>query len=129
MGSGFAYAAVVPLPAEGSHTYAITATDGAGDWTQYNKTFTVGPSISHVSVSTTTGQISWIAADPAGITSSNIVIEGVGSPTTYGPYTVSPGLAYSCSYGGLSLGTYTYAQLIATDTLGDTTQITGTFTV
>ena len=65
---GVNYAAVYGAISSGSHTYVITATDGAGNWSQRTGTFaTPGPTISGVVVSLKQGIITWNAAASAGV--------------------------------------------------------------
>ena len=126
---GLEYAGVYGGLLAGSHTYAITAADSAGNCSQSSGTFIVaGPTISMVAVSTTQGVITWNAADAAGVTCSSLTIDGAVVTTVYGPYTVAPGLEYAGVYGGLLAGSHTYA-ITAADSAGNCSQSSGTFIV
>jgi large repetitive protein len=114
--------------AAGSHTYAIKATDGAGNTTQYTGTFVVGPTIGQVVVSETQGVISWNVAAALGVASSALSIDGAAVTNLSGPYTAPPGVNYSGSMGKLSSGSHTYA-ITATDGAGNVSRYTGVFVV
>ena len=76
--------------------------------------------------------MSWNEADPAGVTGAALSIDG--NPTSkspiYGPYADSSGVTYAGVFGEALTagGTYTYA-ITATDKLGNTSTLSGSFTV
>ena len=112
----------------GTHTYVITATDGAGNTAQRAGTFNVGPVISKVVVSAAQGAITWNVAAAFGVTGSNLTIDGSAVTNISGPYTAPPGVNYSGVYGTLSAGSHSYL-ITASDGDGNTTQYSGTFVV
>jgi hypothetical protein len=123
---GVNYAGVYGSLPLGSHTYVITATDNAGNWSQYTGTFVLaGPTISQVVVDVAQGVITWNAADPEGVTFASLAIDGGVVPTVYGPYPAPTGVNYSGVYGALSSGDHTYV-ISAVDGAGNTSQYTGT---
>ena len=217
--AGVNFYGAIPTLASGSHMYVITATDAAGNSSQYTGTFVTGggpgPAITDVALSAAQGVISWIAADASGVTgadlrvdggrhdervrpvygtprpgvrrdlrracarrphlrhysherrrqrvalhgnvyrsgtgnrqrggicpgaitwiaaaadgvtSSGIAIDDVSAANVWGPFTVSPGLAYAAPFGSLAAGSHSYI-ITATDTAGNYSEYTGTFTV
>ena len=112
----------------GSHTYVITATDKAGNWSQYSGTFTVGPAINNVVVSTAQATITWNVVDALGVAAASITIDNIVMTNVYGPYNVPPGVTFSAQYGALSFGSHTYV-ITAADNASNVSQYTGTFVV
>ena len=125
---GVNYSGTFSALSVGSHTYAITATDNAGNSAQHTGTFVVGPMISQVMVSVTQGTITWNVAAAYGVASSSLTIDGAAVTNLFGPYTAPPGVNYSGTFSTLSAGSHTYA-ITATDDAGNSTQRTGTFVV
>jgi hypothetical protein len=125
---GVNYSASLGSLSAGSHTYTITATDGVGNITHLNGTFTVGPTIAKVSVATATNTITWNVAAALGVTKSTITIDGLGVPELDGPFLAPPGVSYSAVYNPLvvTAGTHNYI-ITATDVHGNTAQFTGAF--
>ena len=130
--SGVNYAWTYTALSSGSHTYTITATDDAGNASQYSGRFVVGtdtgPTISKVAVSTAQQVITWNAAASAGVESSSLTIDGAAVTKISGPYTAPPGVNYSGAFGTLSAGTHTYV-ITAIDGNSQSWQYTGTFVV
>ena len=87
-----------------------------------------GPTISAIMVSQANGQISWNAADPNGVASSALKIDGTLMSNVDGPWAAVSGVNYSCYFGNLPAGNHTYT-IIATDGLGNVSTSTGTFTL
>jgi large repetitive protein len=126
---GVNYAGVYGGLLTGTHTYAITATDSLGNASQYTGTLNAtGPTISKVSVSLTQRTITWNAADALGVKSSSLMIDGKPVAKLYGPYTAPPGVNYAGWYGSIGNGNHTYV-ITATDSLGNSSKYTGTFSV
>jgi Tol biopolymer transport system component len=86
------------------------------------------PTISGVVVSTAKGVITWNVYDADGIAGVSLKLDNVGVSKIYGPYAAAKGLDYSGKFGTLSAGSHTYL-ISATDTVGNTSTATGTFTV
>jgi hypothetical protein len=85
-----------------------------------------GPTIGSVAVVPSKGYMSWNAQDTDGVASSTLQIDGVDVSRVNGPYKAAVGVYHSGVYGALSTGTHSYT-ITATDTLGNTSQKTGTF--
>jgi hypothetical protein len=130
--SGVNFSASYGALAAGNHTYTITATDKLGNSSQYTGSFTLvtnpGPTISSVVVSQAKGKISWNAADPDGVASSTLKIDGISVPNVGGPYTAISGVNFSASYGSLASGNHTYT-ITATDKAGNVSTFSGSFTL
>ena len=132
--SGADYAGVYGSLSAGSHTYVITATDNAGNSSQYTGALNVGalnaagPTISMVTLSAPDNLITWNAAGSDGVAMSSLAIDGSPIGQLYGPYTASTGVNYAGVYGTLLSGTHTYA-ITATDDHGNSSLSTGTFDV
>ena len=126
---GVNYAAVYGTRAAGTHTYVIAATDANGITSQASGTFTlVGATISGVAVNQSKGEISWNAADPAGVQSAAITIDGTAVTNLKGPYTAFASVNYVALYGTLAAGTHTFA-ITVLDGAGIVSQYTGTLVV
>ena len=134
--SGVVYVGVFgTLAAGSSHSYTITATDKLGHSSQLAGTFTMpanlGPVISGVAFNFASGMMSWNEADPSGVSSGALMIDGkaLSRSAIYGPYTATSGMNYAGVFGMLTAGsTHTYT-ITATDKPGYSTQLAGTFTV
>lgn len=124
---GVSYSATFGTLSSGTHNYTITAIDGAGNTSTLSGTFSVGPVISNVVVSTTEGTITWNAAAVKGVASSTVTIDA-GSVPMQGPTVVAPGLNFTGLFGILPAGSHTYL-ISAIDGAGVTTQLAGTFFV
>ncbi len=124
---GVNYSGTFSTLSAGSHTYAITATDDAGNSTQRTGTFVVGPMISQVVVSVTQGTITWNVAAAYGVAGSSLTIDGAAVDKVDGPYTAPPGVNYAAVYGVLQAGEHSYT-ITAIDDAGNSTQYVGTFT-
>jgi hypothetical protein len=128
--SGVNFSASYGALAAGNHTYTITATDKLGNSSQYTGSFTLvtnpGPTISGVVVSQAKGKISWNAADPDGVASSTLKIDGISVSNVGGPYTAISGVNFSASYGSLASGNHTYT-ITATDKAGNVSSSSGSF--
>ena len=86
------------------------------------------PSISQVTFSQATGNITWNVLDGQGVASSGLQIDGV-SVAVAGPFAASNGgVNYSASFSQLSKGQHTYL-ISASDTAGNSSSATGQFNV
>ena len=87
-----------------------------------------GPTISNVVVSQTKGIITWSVFDTLSVTSSTLQVDGV-APTVMGPFAGTSG---AVNFAGrlplLSTGTHSY-RIAATDSTGNSTSLSNTFTV
>ena len=116
--------------AAGSHSYVITATDKLGNSSTYNGTFTVagttnaGPTIGGVYVLPASGVMSWNAADPDGVASATLKVDGASVSKVYGPYAAASGVNFSGQFGTLAAGSHTYV-ITATDKLGNSSTYNG----
>lgn len=146
--SGMNFAAALGTPSAGAHSYSIVATDSVGNSTAtaYTGTFTVlasmmsqlGPTISGVmvvegalprnGVLTTNESIimTFNAADPNGVASVALVVDGTAVTSICGPFAATSGANYAVSLGMRSAGTHNYS-IMASDNLGNASQYTGTF--
>ena len=86
----------------------------------------VGPTISSVVASTVKGELTCNAADPSGVESSGLTVNGVAIMDVKGPWTASTGWNYSWSFNSLGSGTDTYV-ITATDNNGNVSQYTRAF--
>ena len=139
--SGVNYVGIFGTLTPGStHTYVITATDKLGNTSTLSGSFTVpgtsaatqGPAISQVAFNFASGLMSWNEADPTkGVGGGQLSIDGTTLPKSsiYGPYTATSGVNYVGVFGTLTAGsTHTYV-ITATDKLGNTSTLSGSFTV
>ncbi len=131
--SGFNYSGVMGTQPAGTHTYVITATDKLGNVSTYNGNFTLatalvgpGPVISGVAVSLTMSKMSWNVADPDGIGSVGLTVNGAAVSGINGPYTATTGKNYSWSFASLKAGVHNYV-IRATDKLGNVSYYNGSF--
>ncbi len=140
---GVNYAGVFGPLAAGVHDYTIKVTDANGIASTHSGTFnviaaaSVAPRIGNVVVAETanlardgllnteeTLVLTWTLTDADGIASKSLAVDGNTVATIYGPY----GNAYAGLLGQLPQGTHVY-QIQATDTTGQTSTLTGTFSV
>jgi len=129
--SGAVYEGAIGTVSAGSHTYVITATNAAGQSSQYTTWFTVGastPTINNVVLSANQGVITWNAAAVTGIVSSTLTIDGAAVSNVTGPYDAASGVNYQDSFGTLPSGNHTYA-ITVTSGAGQTTRSVGVFAV
>ncbi len=132
--SGVNYSAAIGTLTAGSHEYVITATDKAGHSSSFSDSFDVvavassGPTISGVAVSLTKGKITWNAADPTGMASVGLAIDGKTVSNIGGPYTAAVGANYSAALGTLSAGSHLYT-ITATDKAGHSSTYNDSFIV
>ena len=138
------YAGAIGVLPDGSHSYVITATNASGNSLSYSGTFNVAgdtlPLISGITVYVPPqGPITPISDQPIpvitwnvvektdGIASSSITVDG--SPlSVFGPYGTEYNANYSADIRSVAAGAHTYT-ITATNTLGQSTTSTGTFTV
>ncbi len=124
---GVNYAAAYGPRLTGQHTYVITATDGAGNATQYDGTFTVvGPTISSVTTLTSQKLISWNVTGPQGVADCSVTIDGTPVTTIYGPSSAPSGVNYSAAVGALTAGSHQFV-ITAADSAGNESQFTGVY--
>ena len=129
--SGMNFSAPYGALAAGDHSYAITATDKAGNVSTLNGAFTLisaGPTIGSVAVSQAKGRISWNAADPDGVASSTLKIDGATISNIGGPYAAASGVNFSAPYGSLAAGNHSYT-ITATDKAGNVSTLSGVCTL
>ncbi|MEN6448893.1 MAG: hypothetical protein ABFC96_00240 [Thermoguttaceae bacterium] len=116
----------------GTHNFIITATDGLGNSTQFNGSFTVsqaGPTISNVVVVPAQGMMSWNVQSPVTVVSSTLTVDGTPVTQVFGPFQANNGgVNFSGFFGSQSAGTHTFT-ITATDNSNNISQSTGTFTV
>ncbi|MFZ1935319.1 MAG: hypothetical protein WCB27_02620 [Thermoguttaceae bacterium] len=87
-----------------------------------------GPTIGQVVVSQTKGKISWSVSDTLRVTSSTLQVDGL-APTVSGPFAGTSGAVnFSGSLPLLALGSHSF-RITATDSAGNSTSFSGTFTV
>ena len=138
---GMFYSDSIGTQGVGTHSYTITTTDSLGASSTSSGTFTVvapaPPVISHVVVGEATALrngslesdeklvITWAATSSLGIASQTVTIDGTAIKPINGPY---GGLFYSCQIGTWTAGSHTYV-ITATDSLGDSSTSSGTFTL
>ena len=89
-----------------------------------------GPVISDVGVNPAAGYVSWNEVDPAGLSAAGLSIDGnaLRQSQISGPYPAASGANYAGIFGTLSAGPHTYV-ITASDTLGNTSTLDGSFTV
>jgi hypothetical protein len=127
--SGVNYSAHFGGLPTGTHNYTITAINTLGYSSQYTGSFVViGPTIGSVIVATSRQLITWNVQDAVGITGSGLSVDGKKVPQIYGPFAAASGVNYAGHFGGLAAGTHNYT-ITATDTLGNSSQYTGSFVV
>ena len=127
--SGSAYSWPISALSTGSHSYVITASDNAGNWSQYAGSFTVaGPTISNVAASVAQGMVTWNVAAPAGVACAAFAIDGAAVSNLYGPYSVASGSAYAWPISALSTGSHSYV-ITVSDNAGNWSEFGGSFTV
>jgi len=128
--SGFNYSWPYNSLPSGTYPNVITATDGAGNASQYTGTLTVGintgTTISKVVASPTQGAITWNVAAAGGVASSGLTIDGATVTDIFGPWTAPSGVNYEGMLGTLSSGSHTYV-ITATSAAGQSSQFTGWF--
>ncbi|MCE5269049.1 MAG: hypothetical protein LLG00_14335 [Planctomycetaceae bacterium] len=116
----------------GGHTFSITATDNFGNSSQSTGVFTVvsvGPTISSVVVVPPQGLITWNVQSPTGVANASLSVDGTPVTTVFGPFiSASGGVNFSGFFGTRTVGAHTFT-ITATDTLGRSSQSTGTFVV
>ncbi len=138
---GLFYSCQIGTRGVGSHTYKITVTDSEGNTSSTTGSFTVvapaPPTITGVVVAEATGPrngvletdeklvITWAATSPLRIASQTLSIDGSAITPINGPY---GGMFYSCQIGTWTAGPHTYV-ITSTDSEGDESSVTGTFTV
>lgn len=116
----------------GGHTFAITATDNLGNTSQSTGSFIVqstGPTISSVVPVPAQGIITWNVQSAATLASNTLVVDGIPVAQISGPFN-SPtgGVNFSGFFGALGTGGHTFS-ITATDSSGNSSQSTGTFSV
>ncbi|MCE5268079.1 MAG: hypothetical protein LLG00_09360, partial [Planctomycetaceae bacterium] len=134
--SGVNFAAVFGTLATGTHQYIITATDKAGNSSTLTANFDVAaptpgnsaPTISSVAVAQASGMMTWNVADPDGVASSTVTVDGLTVSKLYGPMTAASGVNYAGVFGTLATGEHSYT-ITATDRLGNASTSAGKFTV
>ncbi len=130
--SGVNFSASYGSLAAGTHTYTITATDKLGHSNSLTDSFVLsgpvaaGPTISGVVVSSAQSKITWNAADPDGIGSVGLTVDGAAVSGINGPYAAASGFNYSWKFGSLAAGTHNYV-IRATDKLGNVSTYSGSF--
>jgi hypothetical protein len=126
---GANFAAPYGALAAGTHTYVITATNDNGVTSQTTGTFVLtGPVISQVTVSQTTGEITWNAAADVGVRSTSVTLDGNALTDLRGPFDAAVGVNYAAFYSTLAVGTHTFV-ITVTDNGGASSQYTGTIVV
>jgi hypothetical protein len=123
-GEGYVIASIdagVVHDAAGNANSASTSTDNS---VYYN----TPPTISSVVVVVSQGLMTWNLQDANGIGSTGLTVDGVAVSAIYGPYAAPSGVNYAGVFGSLPSGTHSYT-ITATDTLGLSSQYTGTFDV
>ena len=87
---GVNYSSIYGNLSVGTHTYAITATDGAGNSSQYTGTFDVAtseaPIIGNVVVVTGQSLMTWNVQYQSGIGSTRLTVDGAAVSKINGPY-------------------------------------------
>jgi hypothetical protein len=78
-------------------------------------------------VSMAKSKISWNAADPDGVASVGLSIDGANVSGIGGPYAAPSGANYSWGFGSLAVGAHNYV-IRATDKLGNVSTASGSFT-
>ena len=129
--SGETFEAVIGTVADGCHSYVITATDAAGNTSQYTSWFVSGtstPTINNVVLSANQGTITWNAAAVTGIKAAALTIDGAAVSGVSGPWDAASGENYQGTFSGLASGTHTYT-ITVTSGGGVTTKSVGVFTV
>jgi hypothetical protein len=128
--SGLNYSWAYNSLAPGAYAYVITATDVAGNASQYTGILTVGdntgPTMSKVVASATQGVISWNAAASGGAASCSLTLDGASVSNVYGPWAASTGANYQGAIGTVSAGIHSYV-ITATSVAGQSSQYTGWF--
>jgi large repetitive protein len=88
-----------------------------------------GPTIGHVVISQATERITWNVSNDTPVATSTILIDGVTVSGVAGPFTSSSGgVNFSAPIDSLAIGLHSYI-INATDTAGNTSTITNTFTI
>jgi hypothetical protein len=129
--TGSDYAGMFGALTVGSHSYKISATDALGIASDLTGTFAVEsakPAIDHIVVAAERGLITWNAFDANGVASVGLTVDGTAATLIYGPFTAAIGVNYAGALGVLAEGSHDYA-ITVTDTNGNTSKSTGTFTV
>ena len=130
--SGVNFSGVFGTLSAGNHNYAVTATDKAGNSSQYTGTFNVaanpGPAVGGAVVLAEKGLMTWNAQDSDGVASASLMVDGKIVSQVNGPYAAASGVNFSGVFGTLSAGNHNYA-VTATDKAGNSSQYTGTFNV
>ncbi len=116
----------------GTHDYLITAADNLGTVATLSGSFVVssaGPTISKVVVLSGQGLMSWNVQAAAGVASSSLMVDGSPVTKVSGPFTdPSGGVNFSGTFGTVAAGTHSFT-ITATDKLGVSSQLTGSFNV
>ncbi len=87
-----------------------------------------GPIISSVVVVAAKGLMTWNAQDADGVASTALTVDGVVVSKIFGPYAAPSGVNYAGVFGSLPAGSHDYV-ITATDTLGNASQQTGSFSI
>ena len=88
----------------------------------------VSPTIGSVVVVPSRGLMTWNAQDSSGVASCSLAVDGAAVSSIHGPYMAAAGVNFSAAFGTLSAGTHSYT-ITAIDTLGNSSQYSGTFDV
>jgi hypothetical protein len=127
--SGVNFSGAFGTMSTGTHHYTITVDDTLGYTSQYDGTFSVtGPTIGGVVVVPSQGRMTWNVQDSSNVISSSLAVDGTTVSNVRGPYRTASGVNFSGVFGGLSAGSHNYT-ITANDTLGNSSQYTGSFSV